>query len=54
MSQNESKNQKIYYAFGESVPQEFIDELLADDVPEEEITTEYLEVLLEYERRDCE
>lgn len=53
MSQNES-NQKIYYAFGEPVLQEFIDELLADGVPKEKITTEYLEMLLEYEPRDSE
>lgn len=46
------KNSKEYYAFGELVPIEFINELLADGVVEKEITTEYLEALLEYERRD--
>lgn len=46
------EQQKKYYAFGKPVPQRFINELLADNVPEEEITTEYLETLLEYEQRD--
>lgn len=43
-----------YYAFGEPVPPEFIKELKEDGVPKEEITTDYLETLLEYERRDKE
>lgn len=43
-----------YYAFGEPVPLEFIKELIEDGVPTEEITTDYLETLLEYERRDNE
>lgn len=43
-----------YYAFGEPVPPEFIIELIEDGVPKEEITTDYLETLLEYERRDKE
>lgn len=43
-----------YYAFGERVPQSFIEELLAENIPKEEITTEFLETLLEYERRNNE
>ncbi len=43
-----------YYAFGEIVPQSFIEELLKENIPEEEITTEFLETLLEYDRRNNE
>lgn len=46
------EHQKQYYAFDKPVPQRFINELLADNVPEEEITTEYIETLLEYEHRN--
>lgn len=51
---NDSGNKMGYYAFGESVPPVFIKELIEDGVPKEEITTDYLETLLEYERRDKE
>ena len=41
-------------AFGEPVPQSVIDELVADGIPLEEITTEFIETAFEYERRDNE
>lgn len=41
-------------AFGGPVPQSVIDDLVADGIPLEEITTEFIETLYEYERRDNE
>lgn len=41
-------------AFGRPVPQSVIDELVADGIPLEEITTEFIETSFEYERRDNE
>lgn len=53
MDQNEPiSEKKEYYAFGKPIPMNFINELLNDGIPEEKITTEFLETLLEYERRD--
>lgn len=40
-----------YYAFNEEVQQEYINELLKEH-SSEELTTEFLETLLEYEYRD--
>lgn len=41
-----------YYAFGEIVPQSEIDALIADGIPQEEITTEFLETYLWYDYHD--
>lgn len=41
-------------AFGEQVPRSVIDELIADGIPEENITTEFIETMFEYDRRDAE
>jgi len=40
------------FAFGQEVPADFIDELVADGVPRESINTEYLETLLWYDYQD--
>ena len=48
------EKRKEFHTFGKTVPQEFINNLLTDGVAEEEITTEYLETLLEYQRRDVQ
>lgn len=44
---------KQFYAFGEPVPQEIIDTIIADGTPEEEITTEFLETYLWYDHQDA-
>lgn len=40
------------FAFGQPVPEEVIEMLLEEGMKEEEITTEYIETLWEYEVRD--
>lgn len=45
---------KTVYAFGQPVPAWFLAGLLADGWTEDKLTTERLETMLEYERRDCE
>lgn len=40
------------YAFGQLVPADFIDELVADGIPRKDINTEYLETLLWYDYQD--
>lgn len=45
---------RTFYAFGQTVPQTEIEELLLDGMKEEDITTDFLETLYEYEKRDNE
>lgn len=45
---------KKVFAFGEPVPAWFLAGLLADGWTEEALTTEKLETMLEYDRRDAE
>ena len=45
---------KAVFAFGQPVPEEFLTGLLADGWSEAEMTSENLETLLEYDRRDAE
>jgi uncharacterized protein YggE len=40
------------YAFGQLVPDDFIDELVADGIPRKDINTEYLETLLWFDYQD--
>lgn len=40
------------YAFGREVPAEFIDELVADGIPREDINTGFLETLLWHDYQD--
>lgn len=44
---------KTYFAFGEPVPQEIIDDIIADGTPEKDITTEFLETYLWYDYQDA-
>lgn len=43
---------KKYYAFGEEVPQNIIDELIEEGIKEEDITTDFLETNFYYEFMD--
>ena len=44
---------KQFYAFGQPVPQDVIDEFLADGINEGDITTEFLETALWYDHQDA-
>lgn len=41
-----------FFAFGQEVPTDFIDELVAGGIPCKSINTEYLEALLWYDYQD--
>ena len=45
-------HKKTYYAYGQKVPQNEIDEIIADGISEEDLTIEFLETYYYYEHQD--